>query len=108
MMCGMKNRGTLLASILMLGGMLYGQQDMGVITGVVTDASGGVIPGAHVIATDTETNEMRAADTQPTGAYTVGPLRVGTYNVTVEKTGFKKAVWDGIVLHAQDRARADF
>lgn len=33
---------------------------------------------------------------------------MGTYNVTVEKAGFKKDVWSGILLHAQDRARADF
>src|SRR5262249_1708301 len=34
--------------------------------------------------------------------------RLGTYAVAVEKTGFKKEVWPGIILHAQDRARADF
>lgn len=81
---------------------------MGVITGVVTDATGAAVPGAHVVVTDIATNETRAADTQATGAYTIGPLRVGTYAVMVEKTGFKKATWSGIVLHAQDRARADF
>src|SRR5579862_7160984 len=95
-------------SALLASCVLVAQQDMGVITGVVTDQSGGAVAGAHVVATDTETNETRAADTQPTGAYTIGPLRVGTYSVTVEKPGFKKDVWPGIILHAQDRARADF
>ncbi|MGH9666848.1 MAG: carboxypeptidase regulatory-like domain-containing protein, partial [Bryobacteraceae bacterium] len=95
--------------VVLLGcGTLLSQQDMGVITGVVTDETGAVIAGARVVVTDRETNETRAADTQGTGAYTIGPLRLGTYDVSVEKKGFKKEVWKGIALHAQDRARADF
>ena len=81
---------------------------MGVITGVVNDESGAAVGGARVTVTDTETNEARSAETQASGAYTVGPLRLGTYNIVVEKSGFKKEVWTGIILHAQDRARADF
>jgi hypothetical protein len=91
-----------------LSGALLAQQDMGVITGVVTDQSGAIVTGAHVQVTETETNETRTVETLDTGAYTVGPLRVGTYDVSVEKTGFKREVWKGIVLHAQDHARADF
>src|SRR5215468_2206980 len=93
---------------LLVSSALQAQQDMGVITGVVTDASGAVVSGARVMVTNTETNESRAVETQVTGAYTIGPLRLGTYAVAVEKTGFKKEVWPGIILHAQDRARADF
>src|SRR5215470_15963126 len=89
-------------------GTLLGQQDMGVITGLVTDVTGATVGGARVIAINTETNEKREVETQATGTYTIGPLRLGTYSVTVEKTGFKKEVWSGIVLHAQDRVRADF
>ena len=81
---------------------------MGYITGVVMDATGGVVAGAVVEVTDTETNEKRTVETLGTGAYTVGPLRVGTYDVTVRKTGFNREVWKGIILHAQDRARTDF
>ncbi len=81
---------------------------MGYITGLVTDATGAVVSGAHVEVTDTETNETRIVETLSTGDYTVGPLRVGTYNVSVGKAGFKKEIWKGIILHAQDRAKADF
>ncbi len=93
---------------LIFGGALFSQQDMGTITGVVTDESGAVIAGARVVATDIETNESRIVQSEDTGAYTIGPLRLGTYDVSVEKTGFKKEIWKGIVIHAQDRARADF
>jgi hypothetical protein len=83
------------------------QQDMGLITGIVTDASGGTVPSARVTVLNPETNETRIVDTSETGTYTVGPLRVGTYTLSVEKTGFKKAVWPEIRVSAQDRVRAD-
>lgn len=86
---------------------LAAQQDMGVITGIVTDSSGGVIPQAIVTVINQETNERRDITTSPAGTFTIGPLRIGTYNLAVEKNGFKKRLWNGIELHAQDRVRAD-
>jgi len=94
--------------LLLAAAGLWAQQDMGVITGLVTDSTGASVPGAKVVAVNRDTNESRSAETGETGTYTIGPLRVGTYDITVEKAGFKKAVWKGIELHAQDRVRADF
>src|SRR5262245_50820213 len=88
-------------------GFAFAQQDMGVITGVVTDPTGAAIPAARVTVINSETGETRAVSTSEGGAYTVGPLRVGRYAVTVEKQGFKKSVQQDIELHAQDRVRAD-
>ncbi|HEV8131517.1 MAG TPA: TonB-dependent receptor [Acidobacteriota bacterium] len=86
----------------------WAQQDMGVITGVITDATGGSVPGAKITVVNRQTNESRSVESSEAGSYTVGPLRIGSYDITVEMPGFKKAVWQGIVLHAQDRVRADF
>lgn len=55
-------------SALLLSATLYGQQDMGAITGVVTDESGALVAGARVVATDTGTGQTRAVQTQVTGA----------------------------------------
>src|SRR5258708_4950730 len=87
--------------------LMFAQQDMGVITGIVTDTSGGIIPQANISVVNQESNETRQALTGPTGAFTIGPLRVGSYDLTVEKAGFKKRIWKGIEVHAQDRVRAD-
>ena len=78
--------------ILTIIGAMFAQQDMGVITGVITDSSGAAIPGARVTAANRETNEARSVTTQESGAYTIGPLRIGKYDVAVEKQGFKKSV----------------
>jgi hypothetical protein len=85
----------------------FAQQDMGVITGVVTDATGLPVPGARVTVINRETAEVRAVETSESGAYTIGPLRIGRYDAAVEKDGFKKSIQENIELHAQDRVRAD-
>ena len=94
--------------LVLLAAGLSAQQDMGVLTGIITDATGAAVPGARVVVLNRDTNESRFAETSEAGAYTVGPLRVGTYDVTVEKAGFRKTAWQGIAVHAQDRVRADF
>ncbi|MGH8248548.1 MAG: carboxypeptidase regulatory-like domain-containing protein, partial [Gammaproteobacteria bacterium] len=60
-----------------------------------------------MVIVNRDTNETRSTETSETGSYTVGPLRIGTYDISVEMPGFKKSVWQGITLHAQDRVRAD-
>lgn len=95
------------AAFLALAFSAAAQQDMGVITGVVSDPSGAPVPAARILVTNAETNETRTAQSSETGAYTVGPLRIGVYNLSVERAGFRTSTWKGLVLHAQDRLRAD-
>jgi hypothetical protein len=97
-----------LPSLLVLAATLYAQQDMGVVTGLVTDKSGAAVPGAKIVIVNPATNESRETASADTGAFTLGPLRIGQYNVSVERQGFKKATWTGITVSAQDRVRADF
>ena len=80
---------------------------MCVITGLVTDGSGAAIPNARVTVTNVETNEVRIVETAATGSYTAGPLRIGLYQVAIEREGFKRAVVGNLRVSAQDRVRAD-
>ena len=87
--------------------LLAQRSDRAVIGGVVTDAQGSAVPGATVTvrneATGVETNLV----TNSAGAYTTAPLVLGTYSVSVNLTGFKKAVASGIVLGPGDVVRHD-
>ncbi|MDX1981055.1 MAG: TonB-dependent receptor [Bryobacteraceae bacterium] len=94
-------------AVLFLSAMASAQQDMGVITGLVTDSTGASIPGAKVTAINQDTNEVRAVESSMEGAYTIGPLRIGNYRIEAEKEGFKKTLWQNIKVSAQDRIRAD-
>src|SRR3981081_1198896 len=58
------------------------------IQGTITDKSGAVVSGAQVVAKNKATDLTRTATTSDTGYYRFELLPVGTYTVTVTKTGF--------------------
>ena len=63
---------------------------MGTMTGVVTDPSNAVIPGATVAIKDKSTGDSQTTATNNSGRYVFVNLRPGTYEVTITKTGFSK------------------
>lgn len=77
------------------------------IVGTVTDATGGVIPGATVTVKNLATGVSRSMQTTETGAYAFNLLPSGTYSVTIEMSGFKTFTAPSVVLAAGDRARVD-
>jgi hypothetical protein len=88
--------------------VLAGAQVLAAISGVVTDATGGVIAGVTVTATDLETSMARKTATDGTGRYQLPELAVGAYAVTVAKDGFQTIVRTGIHLVVGQRAGLDF
>ncbi len=86
---------------------LHAQQDMGYITGRVTDPTGAVVPEAAITVRELATGVVTSAQTTETGNYTAGPLKIGTYEVAVEKQGFKRALVKEVGVSAQDRRRVD-
>ena len=85
----------------------YGQSERGTITGSVQDASGAVIQGARVIVTNTATNVNIDAVSNQSGEYTVPNLQPGTYNVRVEKQGFRPTQTSGLNVDASANVRVD-
>ena len=72
----------------------------GTITGTITDASGAVVPGAQITATQTTTGVARATNTDAQGFYTLTFLPIGDYEITVSQAGFATLDRKGIVLNA--------
>jgi hypothetical protein len=71
----------------------------GAITGVVKDASGGVLPGVTVeAASPVLIEKVRSVVSDDTGQYRIVDLRPGTYSVTFTLTGFSAVKRDGIEL----------
>ena len=60
----------------------------GNIEGVVTDATGGVLPGAIVVVRNLDTNVSRKVVTDEDGRYRAAALQPGRYEVTATTTGF--------------------
>jgi len=67
------------------------QQGTAEIRGQVTDQQGGVLPGVAVVARDQESGRFRETVTSADGTYFFSGLRPGTYEVSAELEGFRKA-----------------
>ena len=68
------------------------------ISGAVTDASGGVLPGVTVTATQTDTGLTRSVTTDETGSYVLPNLPTGPYRLEAALQGFRTYAQTGIVL----------
>ncbi|HKS67604.1 MAG TPA: carboxypeptidase regulatory-like domain-containing protein [Candidatus Acidoferrales bacterium] len=79
----------------------WGQQGtVGTVSVIVTDQSGGVVSGAALQLEDISTNHVRKADTPASGTYVFVGLPIGTYKLTVGKTGFNTEIRDSVLVHA--------
>ncbi len=74
------------------------QARAGSIVGVVSDASGGVLPGVSVVATSPSLTEQRTVVTDGSGHYAVVDLRPGTYTVVFTLQGFQTVRREGVIL----------
>src|SRR5690606_22392681 len=83
-------------------------QATGQINGMVTDTSGGVLPGVTIEVTNRGTGVVRSAVTGPDGLYTVPLLQPGDYDVRAELSGFRVAVQEGVRVTVTETARVTF
>jgi hypothetical protein len=79
----------------------------GQISGNITDASGAAVPDATITVTRAETGEARTVTTSEDGNYTVPNLAIGTYRITVSKTGFKETAVGSVVVNVANITRQD-
>jgi len=63
---------------------------VGSITGIVTDTSGAIVPGAIVVVTDSDTGISRKLTTNGAGEYTASFLQPGHYEVILGGGSFGK------------------
>lgn len=71
------------------------------IAGIVTDATGGVLPGVTVeVSSPALIEQTRSVVSDANGAYRVVDLRPGAYKVTFTLPGFNTFVRDGIILES--------
>ena len=81
--------------------LVNAQVDTGTIRGRVRDSSGSVVPDALVTVTNLATNAKAVTRTENNGEYLAPLLKVGTYSLTVEKSGFQRFTQTGIQVDVQ-------
>ena len=72
-------------------------QEAGLV-GTISDPSGAVVAGAAVKAHNVETNVERRVSSDERGRYSISPLAVGHYKLTVEAKGFRALTVTDIYL----------
>jgi hypothetical protein len=81
----------MVASLMALAAAANAQDYRGRVQGVITDTSGGALPGVTVTLTNTATNVSATRVTDGEGRYLFDFVDPGAYTVTGELSGFKKA-----------------
>src|SRR5260370_81629 len=79
------------------------QRDLGTITGTITDAQGAAVPNARVTIIEDATGLSYTTTTGVSGEYVRPLLKPGTYTITVQAQGFRKAEQKGVIVTAGDR-----
>ncbi len=80
----------LVACLTVLGGLAAAQTVTATINGRVTDPSGSSVAQANVTAVNKSTGYTRTVQTNGDGEYSLQSLPVGTYDINVDHTGFRK------------------
>jgi hypothetical protein len=87
---------TMLLATMILPSLGKAQRLDGTLRVSVSDSTGAGIPDAKVTVTNEATGVSSTATASSAGTYVFPDLLVGSYTVTVEKTGFKKTVNKGV------------
>src|SRR5437879_1602761 len=92
---------------LLTGTATFGQTGAATLVGAVTDSTGAVVPGAKVSVVNSGTAFLSETTTSADGSYYVPYLSPGAYRITLEASGFKRYVHDGVIVRAGETPRVD-
>ena len=83
------------------------QFETATVLGAVRDKTGGVVPGATVTLLSLDTGVAATKATDAAGNYEFFTVRIGTYKVSAELSGFATAVVDQVKVAVGSRQRVD-
>ena len=75
----------------------------GAILGAVKDSSGGVLPGATITITNTNTSQARTVVSEANGDFIVAGLQPGSYRLDAELTGFSSRSMPSLTLQVNQK-----
>ena len=78
------------------------------LVGTVIDPTGSVISGSKVTAIEEATKVKSTVVTNGEGYYAITFIQPGTYDITVEQSGFIKLTKTGVVVPVDQAVRTDF
>ncbi len=91
--------------LIVFSSVLVFGQTTGALSGTVVDPTGAVVIGASVIVKNDATGAERSGTTTDNGIFSFNSLQPGTYSVTVENAGFKKALASNVAVEVSKEAQ---
>src|SRR5438552_16379689 len=86
----------------------FSQSTYATVSGTVADASGAVLPGVSVTATNNGTGVVTTVLSNEAGAYSFASLIPGVYKVTADLPGFQIKSYTDVQLGNADKVRLNF
>src|SRR3974377_2473121 len=106
-MRGLRSILAVMLPALITAGLAFSQAVNGSLVGTVTDSSGATIPNARVTIAESQTGVSRTVSTNESGNYSFADVPPGTYTVTAEQPGFKRASRSGVDVIVNTTGRVD-
>jgi hypothetical protein len=102
------NKSLMLAvTLLLFTASALAQTSRGTVSGIVSDPTGAVVPGATVTLTNDQTGVSRATSTNGEGLYRFDAVDLGSYSLKIAATGFGNVNKTNIVVSANQVAQVD-
>ena len=76
--------------------------------GIISDATGALIPGVTITATNAQTGIVTTIVSNESGAYQFASLQTGTYKVSAELPGFRTQTYGDVALGVSQQVRLNF
>ena len=86
----------------------FAQTSNATLGGTVSDATGALIPGVMITATNTGTGIVTSVVSNESGAYQFASLQTGTYTVSAELAGFQTQTYNSVSLGVSQQVRLNF
>jgi len=86
----------------------YAQSAFAEVNGTVIDPSAALIPDAHIVLRNVDTEIERSTMTGPAGTFSISDIVPGNYAIRAAKNGFATAQKTGIVLQVNETVTVDF
>ncbi len=92
-------------AVLLLAPAAFAQFDTATVLGAVTDATGAALPKATVTLKNVATGITATVQTDENGNYQFSNVKIGTYTLTAEASGFSKTAAENFQVTVNARQR---
>jgi len=103
--CFMDSACRLALIVLSFAAVAMAQTETATISGLITDNTGAVVPGAEVQLQSVDRGTVESTATNNAGIYVFASVHPGPYQLTVHKPGFKQVDFLGLIVNVQDQSK---